>query len=356
MEFRQHTTACSRCPPAANTDDRFVDWVRSAVARPRKGGAIDLRDWCETYGFERSDGSFGYQVWACERGQDFHSYRQLLRLMRNTRRLGRGGRTLRVADRERIFARDQYICHICREPTDAADPPTVDHIVPLSHGGADDDDNLATAHRSCNGRKNDWRLLAVYAQDDGHCPQCGKRVRFGVCEFRANPQLIDRLHEQPLQDAPSIRDLRRDLQKATTCVVAPHQHVVDRLRRALQLPGRGRFATKVGAEPRRPFDCVVYVDDGYVDDIERTPQQRTLRAPESEVLALLHIAHPECSAESSPRVVVKTRWGERRRGATHQEGVPVGSCPELCLRWDSPTPGTAEAILPERAFSTSSEA
>ncbi|MGO4230419.1 HNH endonuclease [Arthrobacter sp. YAF34] len=55
-----------------------------------------------------------------------------------------------------VFERDDYICQICRLPTDpAARPsddryPTVDHIFPVALGGDDEVDNLRTAHRWCN--------------------------------------------------------------------------------------------------------------------------------------------------------------------------------------------------------------
>ena len=45
-------------------------------------------------------------------------------------------------------------CHICGKGfTDPNDPPVADHIVTRGLGGSDDPANLASAHRSCNGRK-----------------------------------------------------------------------------------------------------------------------------------------------------------------------------------------------------------
>lgn len=38
---------------------------------------------------------------------------------------------------------------------------TVDHIMPKSKGGTDDDWNLVTACRSCNGKKKDNVLIRV---------------------------------------------------------------------------------------------------------------------------------------------------------------------------------------------------
>ena len=62
-------------------------------------------------------------------------------------------RSVRVA----VYERDNYVCQLCREPTDPDSDsqgpwyPTLDHIVPVSMGGTDDPHMLRTAHRWCNG-------------------------------------------------------------------------------------------------------------------------------------------------------------------------------------------------------------
>ena len=72
-------------------------------------------------------------------------------------------------DRMALFARDGWVCQICSEPVDySADPqsdwyPTLDHIVPRSHGGSDDESNLRTAHRWCNSVRGD---LSYYTDED----------------------------------------------------------------------------------------------------------------------------------------------------------------------------------------------
>lgn len=64
----------------------------------------------------------------------------------------------RYTDRE-IFERDNWICHICREPVertgDRLHPmgATIDHMVPISRGGTDEPENVATAHWLCNRKK-----------------------------------------------------------------------------------------------------------------------------------------------------------------------------------------------------------
>lgn len=53
------------------------------------------------------------------------------------------------ATRLRILVRDNYVCWICNGPG----AYEVDHKVPVSRGGTDDDTNLAAAHRLCHRRK-----------------------------------------------------------------------------------------------------------------------------------------------------------------------------------------------------------
>ena len=60
--------------------------------------------------------------------------------------------------RARIYERDGFACVYCGADGDL----TLDHIIPRSRGGSDDDDNLATACRRCNCRKGartplEWR-------------------------------------------------------------------------------------------------------------------------------------------------------------------------------------------------------
>lgn len=62
----------------------------------------------------------------------------------------------RVADadwrviRSRILKRDGRKCRYCRKPANS-----VDHVIPHSRGGSDNDDNLVASCHSCNSRKKD---------------------------------------------------------------------------------------------------------------------------------------------------------------------------------------------------------
>ena len=46
------------------------------------------------------------------------------------------------------------VCHLCGKPfNDPNDPAVADHVHPRAYGGSDHINNLAAAHRSCNGRR-----------------------------------------------------------------------------------------------------------------------------------------------------------------------------------------------------------
>lgn len=70
-------------------------------------------------------------------------------------------------DRVEIYERDGYACQICSLPVDmATDPlnryaPSIDHVVPLSRGGAHSRANVRTTHYGCNsaiGNRGSLRL------------------------------------------------------------------------------------------------------------------------------------------------------------------------------------------------------
>lgn len=72
-------------------------------------------------------------------------------------------RGISYAQRARILARDGFTCQICGAGAGDEDPVNpdkkvrlhIDHIVPLSEGGSNDDSNLRVCCSACNsGRKN----------------------------------------------------------------------------------------------------------------------------------------------------------------------------------------------------------
>ena len=58
--------------------------------------------------------------------------------------------------REDIFERDGWVCQLCQEPIDPelqypeSGYASIDHILPVSHGGDDTPDNVQAAHFGCN--------------------------------------------------------------------------------------------------------------------------------------------------------------------------------------------------------------
>lgn len=68
-------------------------------------------------------------------------------------------------DRRDLYERDSWVCHLCGSGVDRdADPnsdyaPSLDHLVPRSQGGSDDQTNLKTAHRLCNAKRQDRALV-----------------------------------------------------------------------------------------------------------------------------------------------------------------------------------------------------
>lgn len=66
-----------------------------------------------------------------------------------------------------IFERDEWVCKLCLDPVDATLPrsskwgATIDHVLPISKGGADAPENVQLAHRVCNVRKGDRILINV---------------------------------------------------------------------------------------------------------------------------------------------------------------------------------------------------
>ncbi|MCV3212787.1 HNH endonuclease [Plectonema radiosum NIES-515] len=56
--------------------------------------------------------------------------------------------------RKYVFQRDKYQCQSCGKGNDETDL-TIDHIIPLAHGGQNDISNLQTLCFPCNLQKTD---------------------------------------------------------------------------------------------------------------------------------------------------------------------------------------------------------
>lgn len=84
----------------------------------------------------------------------------------NRRRSGRVSSDRSYSDGQ-IFNRDGWTCHLCGGKVDKSLSrldsfgATIDHLIPLSRGGSDDIENVATAHRVCNTRRSNRDLVTL---------------------------------------------------------------------------------------------------------------------------------------------------------------------------------------------------
>lgn len=71
-------------------------------------------------------------------------------------RAQRYGVPVETVRRQAVFDRDGWICQVCHRPVDKglswphAESASLDHIVPLSRGGAHTEANVQLAHLGCN--------------------------------------------------------------------------------------------------------------------------------------------------------------------------------------------------------------
>jgi len=76
---------------------------------------------------------------------------------------------LSAADKQRLVERTGGYCEYCRSRLDhTPSPSSVEHIVPLSKGGDNAEDNLALSCQGCNNKK--------YTKTTAVDPESGKRV------------------------------------------------------------------------------------------------------------------------------------------------------------------------------------
>lgn len=75
----------------------------------------------------------------------------------------RGAETVELFTPESVFWRDRWRCQLCRQPIDRGlrwphpGSATIDHVTPISRGGAHAFSNVQAAHLSCNRLKSSLR-------------------------------------------------------------------------------------------------------------------------------------------------------------------------------------------------------
>ena len=131
-------TACSDACAARHDRARRTDPSRRAAARARQNERRHAPS-------ERARRRDAYAAWAAAnpdvKANSRHAYRARRR-----------GAHVDDVDRRVVWERDNGICHICRVAADPADWH-LDHVIPLSRGGAHAYDNVAVSHPACNIRK-----------------------------------------------------------------------------------------------------------------------------------------------------------------------------------------------------------
>lgn len=107
----------------------------------------------------RADGRQKPGAWNDKRRDSYHRRRAL-------KKAASTGEPVLFAE---IAARDNWLCSLCGKPVDSlvkwpdSMSPSMDHVMPLSRGGAHDPSNVALAHLGCNTAKNN--------RIDGELPQ-----------------------------------------------------------------------------------------------------------------------------------------------------------------------------------------
>ena len=87
--------------------------------------------------------------------------------------------------RWRVLERDDFTCQYCGQSAPSV-ILGVDHIIPVSKGGSDEEENLRTACWSCNMGKGDW--LKLHARRSAHNSRRGPRPTTG-------PRILEYLKE-----------------------------------------------------------------------------------------------------------------------------------------------------------------
>lgn len=112
---------------------------------------------CERHGkihshrLYRAAGKEVREPWGDKRREAYHRRRAL-------RKAASTGVPVRFGE---IAERDEWVCGICDKPVDPKtlypDPmsPSLDHVIPLTKGGAHDPSNVQLAHLVCNTAKGD---------------------------------------------------------------------------------------------------------------------------------------------------------------------------------------------------------
>lgn len=140
-----------------------------SIYTPKRAATVYCSTACYRRGNQKRP-KFKREIRACEEcGREYEAWRHDQRFCaekcshlyhcRAHMNRKRSGAHAPYIDRE-IFERDGWMCWLCNEPVDptlsrrAKRGATIDHVVPLSKGGADVPENVRLAHMQCNREKS----------------------------------------------------------------------------------------------------------------------------------------------------------------------------------------------------------
>ncbi|KKL11515.1 hypothetical protein LCGC14_2545040 [marine sediment metagenome] len=145
-------------------DERRADARAWAKANPEKvrAGNDRLKEYRLKYYKERRENEPGYRE---ESNRSTYKWRKTPK-GRASRANTKAAEEARKRDnyrepvnKEEIMRRDNYICHICKKRVSRA-KMSLDHLIPILHGGPHTSWNVAVAHRSCNSKRGAGRIPA----------------------------------------------------------------------------------------------------------------------------------------------------------------------------------------------------
>ena len=143
--------------------------------------------------------------------------------------------------RERLWIKEGKRCHWCGRPTrlvagDALDQATIDHVIPRYKGGTSEEENLVSACRACNARRNsedmkglpEGSLLGKSQKQVTRTLKQPKRVsltgdekRAILAKIAATPihfEPVDVIRQQRDQALKAVTDLRQELEDSQAVI------------------------------------------------------------------------------------------------------------------------------------------
>ena len=151
--YQGHGCRCDDCRAA------YARYRRSLRAEGRAKRKVCTVEACDATSVARSLCPTHYARWHKEQNPD--AWRAKSRRGTARRRALKVAGFVEEVDIDYLLERDNWVCQICRKriPRSARYPdlrsPSLDHIVPLGHGGRHEKSNCQAVHLGCNVRKGD---------------------------------------------------------------------------------------------------------------------------------------------------------------------------------------------------------